>query len=67
MNERSRRAAAPSHRTRHDSARRGGRIPAKRWWDDPGSLSDDELLRVVRGMVAVDRSVDRFRGRGWPR
>jgi hypothetical protein len=32
-----------------------------RWWDNPGSLDDDELLLVVRSMLAVDRAVDSFR------
>jgi hypothetical protein len=30
----------------------------RRWWDHPEDLADEELLLVVRSMVAVDRAVD---------
>jgi hypothetical protein len=52
-------AAPQTHRIPNNSS--GGRVRQPRWWDNPGSLDDDELLLVVRSMLAVDRAVDSFR------
>lgn len=35
--------------------------PARRWWQHPEDLPDDELMLVVRSIGAVDRAVDRHR------
>jgi hypothetical protein len=60
MNEESRPPAAPrrSTTTGIESIRRA---PGRRWWEHPEELPDDELMLVVRSMVAVDRAVDGFR------
>ena len=36
---------------------------ARRWRRTVNGLTDDELMAVVRGMVAVDKAVESFRGR----
>jgi hypothetical protein len=59
MNEESRpaRRLPDLYITAADSNRQTGR----RWWEHPEDLSDDELMRVVRSIAAVDRAVDRRR------
>ena len=46
---------------RPEARARPPRVPVRRWWEDPGSLSDEQLLRVARSMLAVDRAVDGYR------
>jgi hypothetical protein len=61
VNGRSRPEAA-SHLRALDVSRR----LQPRFGDDPRVLDDDELLLLARSMLAVDRAVDRYRGRPWP-
>jgi hypothetical protein len=49
--------AAPIPGTRHLTVPSG--------WDNPAALHDDELMLVVRSMLAVDRAVNGYRGRRW--
>jgi hypothetical protein len=63
MNEASRPGRRPANNGKDHDSRRGGRHG---WRDyDPRFLSDDELLLIVRSMLAVDRAVDHYRGRRW--
>jgi hypothetical protein len=61
MNERSRpaRRLPDLNITTADTTKRAGRP----WWDHPGDLPDEELMLVVRACTAVDRAVDRYRGK----
>jgi hypothetical protein len=59
--ERGRPSAAPFPSTRERSVRHG-----QRKWDNPAALPDDELMLLVRGLLAVDRAVDGYRGKRRP-
>jgi hypothetical protein len=59
-----------SHPVKVASHRLGDRVAGKpsawgnrNWRREINRLPDDDLLRVVRGMVSVDRAVDGFRRR----
>jgi hypothetical protein len=62
MNEESRPARRlPNHDLREQPTRLGG---CRAWRREINRLPDDELIRVVRGMVSVDHAVNTYRREG---